>query len=50
MAQKNKKSPKRKRKVMTIAEKLKILNLIEKGETIAAIARHFTALKTNSSD
>ena len=36
-----KKTPSRPRNVMSIADKLKILNLIEKGETIAAIARKY---------
>lgn len=37
-----KKTPTRKRSVMSIADKIKILNAIDAGETIATIARRFS--------
>ena len=42
MAPKTKISPKKKeRKVLSIADKLKLLNLLENGEKVAAVARKF---------
>ena len=38
-----KKTPSRPRSVMSLADKLQVLNLMDNGETIASIARRFKA-------
>ena len=36
--------PKRKRKMMTISEKVKLLDMLKEGKSFAAVARHYDGI------